>query len=45
MARLKLIQIPLDPPFSKGDFFLQRFKPLFGKEGKGRFWGSRAGIN
>src|SRR5713226_3542224 len=31
-------QIPLYPPFSKGEFLRGILKPLFGKEGKGRFW-------
>jgi hypothetical protein len=34
------LKSPLSP-FSKGDFSVQDFKPLFGKEGKGRFLAER----
>jgi hypothetical protein len=42
MAQLKFeLKSPLSP-FFKGDFSVQDFKPLFGKEGKGRFFGGTA---
>jgi len=31
------LKSPYYPPFSKGEFFSVALKPLFGKEGKGRF--------
>jgi hypothetical protein len=30
---------PPVPLFQRGNYFLQKFNPLFGKEGKGRFFG------
>ena len=34
---------PWSPFFQRGNFFCGRFKPLFGKEGKGRFLQERRG--
>jgi hypothetical protein len=36
-------QIPLNPPFSKGEFSSVGVKPLFGKEGKGEIFEERCG--
>jgi hypothetical protein len=42
MAQLKFeLKSPFIPLFSKGDFSVQDFQPLFGKEGKGRFLAER----
>jgi hypothetical protein len=35
---------PLIPLFSKGEFPRLLVEPLFGKEGKGRFWSNAAGL-
>jgi hypothetical protein len=38
------LKSPYVPPFFKGGISLQEFEPLFGKEGKARFWRSGEGI-
>ena len=43
MAQLKFeLKSPFIPLFSKGDFSVQDFQPLFGKEGKGEIFGGTA---
>jgi hypothetical protein len=45
MAHLKFeLKSPFIPLFSKGDFSVQDFKPLFGKEGKGEICRNGEGI-
>jgi hypothetical protein len=42
MAPLEFeLKSPFIPLFQRGDFSVQDFKPLFGKEGKGRFLAER----
>jgi hypothetical protein len=45
MDRLQFaLKSPFDPPFFKGGIFSAGLRPLFGKEGKGRFWWSGMAI-